>query len=254
MEIILTEAWRDLTFMSALSEDRADRLVAFLAEVGQGVVVDLGCGWAELLLRVLAAAPAMTGIGVDSDADVIRRGRQLAADRGLSDRVRLEIADAAGAAPDCADLVIAVGATHVWAPPQSPGDSLHYGDALTRIRALLPRGGRAVFGEGIWSSTPTPSAIAALGGREDEMVSLGALAEIAARVGFAPMAVHEATMEEWDEFESGYSACYTRWLADHDAGHSDAAEVRARARSQRERYFDGYRAVLGLGYLELIAI
>jgi hypothetical protein len=66
--------------------------------------------------------------------------------------------------------------------------------------------------------------------------------------------VHEASLDEWDVFESGYAAGYARWLADHDPGDPEADEVRELAERQRAAYFEGYRGVLGLGYLELLAV
>ena len=52
----------DLKFMTPLSQERADRLVAIAIEgLAHGTVLDLGCGWAELLLQVIAAAPAARG-------------------------------------------------------------------------------------------------------------------------------------------------------------------------------------------------
>ena len=67
------------------------------------------------------------------------------------------------------------------------------------------------------------------------------------------VAVHEANLDEWDVVESGYSACYARWLAVHPVGHPDAASVRDSALRQREGYLAAYRGVLGLAYLCLVA-
>jgi hypothetical protein len=68
----------DLTFHGPLSAVRADRLAGFAAGVGSGRVVDIGCGWAELLLRTVARGPALTGLGIDRDAGDILHGRALA--------------------------------------------------------------------------------------------------------------------------------------------------------------------------------
>ena len=87
------------------------------------------------------------------------------------------------------------------------------------------------------------------------MVDLPTLVEYADAAGFAPVAVGEADRNEWDQFESGFSACYARWLAEHRGDHPDAAEVRAIARRQRDGYLRGYRGVFGLAYLlQLIAV
>ena len=59
------------------------------------------------------------------------------------------------------------------------------------------------------------------------------LTELCVAHGFMPLAVHEASIDAWDEFESGYIACHAAWLRDHTPDHSDAAEVRESAARQR---------------------
>ena len=58
-----------LTFHGPLSEARAVRLTGELAAGGPATVLDVGCGWGELMLRILAAAPDASGTGVDIDGD-----------------------------------------------------------------------------------------------------------------------------------------------------------------------------------------
>ena len=244
---------QDLTWMTPLSEARADRLIAFLAEAEPATVLDVGCGWAELLLRVLAASPSSRGRGADLDLGAIEHARSEAQRRGLASRVELADVDARELAGP-ADAVLCIGSSQVWGPPVDDAQPLDYAAALTALRALVPRGGRVVYGEGIWSRPPTPAAVAPLAGRDDEFVMLPALLEMVAAAGFMPVQVHEASVDEWDEFESGYAARYARWLADHGPEHPDADEVRARAARQRAAYFDGYRGVLGMAYLCLVAV
>ncbi|MET0838643.1 MAG: hypothetical protein ABWY19_07680, partial [Marmoricola sp.] len=95
---------------------------------------------------------------------------------------------------------------------------------------------------------------APLSGLDDEFVPLPRLVELVTEHGFAPVVVQEANLDEWDLFESGYTARYARWLATHEPDHPDAAEVRERARAQRESYLRGYRGTLGLAYLQLLAV
>jgi SAM-dependent methyltransferase len=253
----LSPHYLDLAFMSPLSDRRADRLVQFLADSEPRTVLDLGCGWAELLLRTLSVLPDALGIGIDSDADAIEHGRALAASRGLADRVTLSAGDASAAAPKTADAVICIGASQIWDPnfaARGPTEPLDYRRALTAIRGLVARGGRVVYGEVIWSTAPNAAAAAPLLGRLDEFVPLADVVETAVDCGFASMAFHEADVDEWDIFESGYSACYARWLAGHDPQDPDADDIRQRARRQRVGYLNGYRGVLGMAYLELLAL
>jgi cyclopropane fatty-acyl-phospholipid synthase-like methyltransferase len=76
-----------LTFNSPLSIERANRLAGLLAARRPATVADLGCGWGEFLLRVLAAAPDASGTGVDTHAADLARAREAASVRHLGDRV-----------------------------------------------------------------------------------------------------------------------------------------------------------------------
>jgi hypothetical protein len=252
--IELDPPYKSLTFMSPLSEDRADRLVRVIAEANPTTVLDIGCGWAELLLRVLTTCPRTTGIGVDSDSAVISHGLELAAERGLSERTRLIAGDATVNLPAQVDAVICIGATQVWNEQGAPLGPMNYRKAFLGIRSLVEQASHVVYGEGIWSVPPTSQATAPLGGRDDEFQQLGELVELAVDCGFMPIAQHVADQDEWDHFESGYSACYAHWLSQHPRDHPDAPEVRERARRQRAGYFGGYRGILGMAYLELVAV
>lgn len=240
--------------MTPLSEERADTLTQFVARDLRGTVLDVGCGWAELLLRIVASAPEANGVGIDLDALSVEHGRQLAEQRGLTERVTLLCGDGRDQAPQQADAVVCIGASQIWAAAVVDNQPLDYTSALAAIRGKVSRGARVVYGEGVWSHPPTPEAVAPLAGRLDEFVSLADLVDVAVAQGFMPMAVHEASLDEWDEFESGYSACYARWLAEHSPDHADAAEVHAMAARQRLGYLRGYRGIMGMAYLALIAV
>ena len=73
-----------------------------------------------------------------------------------------------------------------------------------------------LYGDAVWTRSPTPEAMAPLAGRDDEFVPLAELVDLAVEHGFAPVAVQEASLEEWDAFESGFTARYATWLAEHD--------------------------------------
>ena len=100
-----------LTFNAPLSEERASALVSALPISPGHHVLDLGCGWGELLLRILAAHPATTGTGVDTDREALDRGVRAATRRGLHGRVEFVEAPAETFV-DVADIV-------VWSPPRT---------------------------------------------------------------------------------------------------------------------------------------
>jgi cyclopropane fatty-acyl-phospholipid synthase-like methyltransferase len=233
----------DLLFNAPMSARRADHLAAFAGR-DPGHVLDVGCGWAELLLRTVELSPASRGTGVDVDRDALEHARGLAAARGLSERVTLVEGDGAQVAHGPVDAVLSVGARHVWGPDDAT--------ALGRLRGMVRRGGRVVYGDGIWSRPPTASAVEHLGGSPDEYGTLADVVDAALAAGFRVLAVGEATQQEWDAFESGYSAGYERWLLAHPDD-PDADDVRARAAEHRGAYLRGYRGILGHSFLELVA-
>lgn len=139
--------------MTPLSEDHADRLVKF-ASRDIGSVVDVGCGWAELLLRVVARAPEAHGVGIDLDQTAIEHGRSSAALRHLDSRVDLRVGDAAETLGDRVDAAICIGASQIWGAPVEQALPLDYRAALRALRSLLTDGGRLVYGEAVWSRSP----------------------------------------------------------------------------------------------------
>jgi cyclopropane fatty-acyl-phospholipid synthase-like methyltransferase len=73
-----------------LSEARASRLVGRLARTAPATVLDIGCGWGELMLRILEAVPAATGTGIDLNEDDLARERDVTGARATG-RVRRRV-------------------------------------------------------------------------------------------------------------------------------------------------------------------
>jgi predicted RNA methylase len=244
MGIDLPPLHEDLLFNAPLSPERARKLAAF-AGAGAGHVLDVGCGWGELLLSTLEVSLTARGTGVDTDARALSHARQSAAERSLSDRV--DFIDGAGAqvSPRPVDAVLCIGSRHVWGADDAT--------ALTALRARVSRGAQVVYGDGIWSAPPNPAATEPFGGDPAEYGTLADVVEAAQRAGFRVIDVAEATQAEWDSFESGYSAGYEHWLLDHADDDPAAAAVRREADEHRAGYLRGYRGVLGHCFLQLVA-
>jgi len=233
-----------------MSERRATRLVERLTKTSPATVLDIGCGWGELMLRILAAAPGATGFGIDLDEADLARGRANAKARGLADRVTFALESGHGTARGPADLVLCVGASQAVTDAQPPA---HTAAALHALRRLVTPGGRVLFGDGFWEHPPTAAELAGMwpGITAGEMPDLAGLADQAAEAGFRPAWIETASPQEWEEFESAYQADEEEWLAAHP-GHPSAARIRKGMDEHRSFWLRGYRGVLGLAYLTLV--
>lgn len=217
-----------LTFNAPLSEARARALARDLGPAPGRHVVDLACGRAELLLRVVETHAAVTGTGVDTDPIALARGRREVARRGLHHRVELVDGDARSFR-DRGDLVLCVGAEHVWGGAEA---------ALDALPSYLDPGGLLLLGAGFWERDPAPEVQAAFG----DLPGWDGLGETARKAGFDVVAAERSSQAEWDAFEAA-------WRSGLEA--SGDAEARAFAARREREYREGYRGVLGFAWLVL---
>lgn len=227
-------------------------MIERLAAAGPADALDIGCGWGELLLRLLEAEPGAKGVGIDINAEDLARGRALAEERGLADRVAFVEESALGTDRGPVDAILCLGSSQALCDPELPHDPAA---ALRELRRLVRPGGRVVLGEGFWERTPTEADLAGMwpGASAGDHHSLGALVDLAIEAGFRPAWIETASAEEWEEFESGYRYDTEVWLAAHP-DHPLAAETRERVDAQRSGWLNGYRRVLGMAYLTLVAV
>lgn len=218
-----------LTFNSPLGETRAAALLDRIQpSAATSRALDLGCGTAELLLR-LCARHGIGGDGVDNhsaDADTARRR---ATELGLADRVAIHTADAT-AWDQPADIVLNVGASHIWGTSPAP--------ALAALHRLTNPSGTVLFGDGFYEVEPDATVREMFG----DLPDLAGLARAATDAGFRVLHAATSTRGEWDDFESDWRAGVER-LATPGA--------RAFADRRRDEYLDGYRGVVGFAWLIL---
>ncbi|GAA1974208.1 class I SAM-dependent methyltransferase [Catenulispora subtropica] len=231
-----------LDFHGPMSPARASRLVAGLAAREPATVVDYGCGWGELLLRLLAAVPEAHGTGIDIHGPDIARARAAAADRGLTGRATFIEGPARDHARP-ADVVLSLGAYHAFGTIP---------EALAELRTLVNPGGRLLFGAEIWDRTPTEAELAAMwpGTTADECLYLPDLVEVATAAGLRPLRIETSTRAEWEEFESGYAADTEEWLL-ANPGHPDAPETREKLDAHLGIWLRGLHQVFSYAFLTL---
>jgi cyclopropane fatty-acyl-phospholipid synthase-like methyltransferase len=207
-----------------------------------GSVLDLGCGWGELLLRAVAAgamadSEGNTGLGIDKNPALLERGRALAVQRGLEGRVAFECT-AAETSGHAADRTICIGAAHAW------GGAAR---ALSRLAQSVGPGGRLLFGEGCWEQPPSREASKLFG---SGVLALPALIDRAIASGWHVLHMSTADQREWDEFESSWRAGRQEWLA-ANPDDDRAQAIQSECNAQLREYINVYRGVLGFCYLVL---
>jgi len=220
-----------------LSGDHAEQLFDRLDLRDVSSILDLGCGWGELLLAaVQAAGEATTGVGVDIAPELLERGRRLAADRALQDRVSF-VEQPADTWTEPTDRVLCIGSSHAFQ------DTAH---TLSALGKLLTPGGRLLFGEGCWEQPPNEHAA----GMFEGVQPAPALPTLARNMGWRVLYSSNASQAEWDDFESDWRAGREDWVQEHPDD-PRAPQVRAELTQRLAEYLQIYRGVLGFCYLIL---
>jgi SAM-dependent methyltransferase len=230
----------DHLFLSPLSAAKADWLIALLDPPGDARVLDIGCGKAGFLRRLLEQAPTVQGTGVDTNSAFLADAASAAAHEGLADRLRL-VEQAAASFLEGAghfDVVLCFGAS------QALGGLDRLAAAA---RAALPKGGQILVGEGFWRRSPSAEYLAVLGATPDELTGH---AENAARLraaGFEILATAAASDDEWDEYEGLYCRAKVRRARRYPED-IDAAEIAAASQRWHDAYLRWGRDTLGFGW------
>lgn len=227
-----------MAFWNPVGEAVLDEWIAALPLGPHSRVLDVGCGRAELLLRMIECH-GCAAVGVDSSALVIdlaqgERARRLPeADCEL----RCEPFTAASFAPHDLDLACCVGSTHAIAD---------YPATLQVLAGLVRRGGLILVGEGYWRREPDAAYLAALQAtREDFRFHAGNI-ELAGELGLQLVRASEASDADWRCYEDGYAANIYAHLAAHPDD-PDAEAIRQRIDPWREAYLRWGRNTLGFG-------
>lgn len=232
----LTEArYAGLRWNAPLSENHANDLLGHLQISPESNIVDLGCGWGELLLRAVSLAGATaTATGIDTDAAALRRGRHAATERGLKVSF-LEMPSADWRGTTCRALCI--GSSHTLGGSR---------EMLDRLAELVPHG-RVLVGDMCWENSPSKIARDMFG---DGIPMLADLVTMCRETGWQVMHLSTADQREWDDFESGHRAGPRQWLLDNPQS-PRAREVRKHQDDREKDYLTTYRGVLGFAYLVL---
>ena len=207
------------------------RLLAFLKVLPvppAPYTVDLGCGKAEALRRIVELHGG-SGTGVDLSARMLEEGYGDPA-------IELVQADAATWRPERRpDVAMCIGSGHIFG---------RTADAVAAVAALVRSGGAVVLGDGYWRSTPTAAQLETFGMEAEELGDLTELVDHVRRASLVPVAVQPSTHAEWDEYEWSLIRAVEIWAA-ANPDDPDGQEFLSQTRFMRDTYLEWRRAAFG---------
>jgi cyclopropane fatty-acyl-phospholipid synthase-like methyltransferase len=226
----------EMAIMNPLSGTVLNEVIGELALTPGARVLDLGCGKAEALRRIVERYD-VHGVGVDLSPFAIAQAR-VASMELRKGTLELIEGDALQYQPDSTfDAVLALG-------PGWEHDSF-----ATLIRQTYPHalpGGLLLLADAYWRTEPTREYMSLLGVARDEMGSFSENVQVAIGLGLVPLWAAAATQRDWDRYEWRYLANVERWAAERPADPQRASFLE-RARAGRDRYLAGGRDQLGFG-------
>lgn len=228
-----------LAFQNPLNATELDAFVDRLPLEPGARIVDLGCGKAELLIRILERHRA-SAVGIDLSPYFLAEARGEAGRRVPDAGLELREGDAAHTElePASFDLAIAVGAG---------GISDGYRRAIVALARLVRPRGHVLLGEGYWRREPSAAYLEALGAERDELAGYADLLAAAREQGLELAEALESTEADWERYEGRWAENGERWAAEHP-DHPDREELLAWIRTGRERFERlGGRETLGFG-------
>ena len=231
-------AHEGLAFMNPLAEEDVDEMIEALALDPGAHVLDLGCGKAEVLLRIVERYADVRATGLDRSPVVLAEARRQAAQRVPESKVTLLEQDVREYAPEPGtfDLVVSTGGVSFRGG---------VGGTLAVLAGFVAPGGKLLFGEGYWREEPTAEYLVALGAAREELKDYEGTIGAAQDVGLELKRAVTSSVEDWDAYEDAWARNGERYADAHE-GEEGVADLREWIATGRERYRElGGRETLG---------
>jgi len=192
-----------LDFWNPAGAERVDHLLSLLRLEREARVLDIGCGNAEVLLRIAERYGARV-TGVDCSPYALAQARA-AFDQRAATFLEQEVSgdSAFGDAWDCI----------VWIGGPFVGES--FPETMRAFTGWLRPGGQLLMGHGFWSQPPAAEYIEAIGIPAEEMTDHAGNIECGEAEGLRPMYSCVSSRDEWDHFEGTILVNSERYAAEH---------------------------------------
>lgn len=233
-----TIAHRDLAICNPITSQKLDGVLAVMDLPPRARVLDVGCGKAEMLMRLIERFQCAS-VGVDTNGEFLAEARARAFDRGVSGdlelvETRFQDYEAPG---ESFDAALCVGATHAVSD---------LAKTFTALKKLVKPGGRILVGEGYWRKKPDKGYLKLLGAGADDMSDHAGNVAAGIKAGLTYLFSTAANEDDFDSYEGMYNRAMESWCAENPDD-PDMEAMRNRIRSWREGYHHWGRETLGFG-------
>ena len=226
---------RDHIVCNPTSAAKLDELVKLLPLKARTRVLDVACGKAELLLKILHQYDA-TGVGVDISPYEVEEANRRAVTHNLEDQVEIVQGDGAeyDADPGSFDMAMCIGATWVW-------DG--YLGTIEALKKIVVPGGLIAIGEPFKLKEPDSAYVAA---NPDFLQTLRTHAEnvmVAQEAGLTLLYALVSNQDDWDRYE-GTQTLAAETYALEQPDDPDVPELLTRRREADTEYLKWGRDTL----------
>ncbi len=229
-------AHRDHDYLNPISAAKYERLLDLVPLEESSIVLDLGCGRAELSLRIIERFGSSV-VAVDNSSLMLDAARERAEWTGALAKLHLDDTDIRNfnADPETFHLSVMLG---------SGGIAGGIAGICAKLRDWTKSGGYVLVGEGYWKRKPPLEYLAVLDGKESEFLDHRGNVQAGITAGLVPMHAAVASDDEWDEYEWKYARSIERY-AREQPDDPDMPEMLDRIHRWRDAYLRWGRSTLG---------
>ena len=229
-------AHRDHDYCNPISATKIERLLDLLPLDETSRALDLGCGRAELALRIIERFGSPV-VAVDHSSLMLDSARERAEWTGALHKLHLDSMDIREfkADPETFHLTIMMGAGGI------PGGMA---GICSTLKGWTKGGGYVIIGEGFWRQKPHSDYLALLGGNESQYQDHRGNVQAGIDAGLIPMHATTASIDEWDEYEWKYCRSIERYAREMPDD-PDMPAMLERVRRWRDGYLRWGRDTLG---------
>ncbi len=229
-------AHRDHDYCNPISAAKVERLLDLLPLDEGSRVLDLGCGRAELGLRIIERFGS-TVVAVDNSSPMLDAARERAEWTGALGKLHLDDTDIRlfQADPETFHLSCMLGAGGVDGGIAA---------ICQKLKGWTRSGGYILIGEGYWKQKPGGDYLSFLEAKESDYRDHRGNVQAGVDAGLIPMHATTANDDEWDEYEWKYARSIERY-AREQPDDPDVPAMLERVRRWRDAYIRWGRDTLG---------